>query len=545
MAHKIYDNFYLSNEVEDQFNSHLDLQQFCTVDNSLVGTAGMKRKINVYKATAGTEKLKMGEGNTKSIEVSFTPEEYEIQLAQNKFQYYDEQEMTDPMLVPVGTRHMGTDMFNTVNGDVYGEFKKATMVVPTAKIDFAAFVDAVANLNIESTDNQPEKVAPQTFAFVHPGDTAELRKNLAEDLKYVEAFARAGYIGTVGGVNIYTKKDATKGTIVVATRQAVTIFNKKGVEVETDRNGDIRQNTIWSRKYYLAALTDATKAVKIFKGIAFTRKRLLTHLRKYYAQHGSNEGYILLIDFSKYYDNIRHDVLLKLFEQYVDDEHALWLLRKTVERSRVDVSYMSDEEYEHCLDKLFDSLLYQYMNPKLFTGEKFMGKHLNIGDQVAQTAGISYRIRIDNYVKIVRGVKFYAGYMDDSYAIHESKEFLQELLEDIIEIANELGITVNTRKTRICKLSEHWRFLQVQYSLTDTGRVIQKINPKRLTAMRRKMKKLAPKLTEKEFTDFYKSWFKNHYKIMSKKQRSNMDTLFNQLKEVTKCTLSPLPMAQS
>lgn len=51
MAHTIYDNFYLSNEVEDQFNSHLDLQQFCTVDNSLVGTAGMKRKINVYKAT--------------------------------------------------------------------------------------------------------------------------------------------------------------------------------------------------------------------------------------------------------------------------------------------------------------------------------------------------------------------------------------------------------------------------------------------------------------------------------------------------------------
>ena len=93
----------------------------------------------------------------------------------------------------------------------------------------------------------------------------------------------------------------------------------------------------------------------------------------------------------------------------------------------------------------------------------------------------------------------------------------------------------------ICKLSEHWRYLQVQYSLTDTGRVIQKINPKRLTAMRRKMKKLAPKLTEKEFTDWYKSWFKNHYKIMSKRQRSNMDILFNQLKEVTKCS-TQLPL---
>ena len=276
------------------------------------------------------------------------------------------------------------------------------------------------------------------------------------------------------------------------------------------------------------------------KGIDFTRNRLVTHLRRFYARHGSNEGYILLIDFSKYYDNIRHDVLLELIEKYVTDEHARWLLRKTVERSKVDVSYMSDDEYEHCLDRLFDSLLHQNIDRKLLTGEKFMPKHLNIGDQVAQTAGISYRIHIDNYVKIVRGVEFYAGYMDDSYAIHESKEFLEELLEDIIEIASEIGITVNTRKTRICKLSEHWRFLQVQYSLTDTGRVIQKINPKRLVAMRRKMKKLAPRMTEKDFTDFYRSWFKNHYKRMSKQQRSNMDNLYKQLKEVTLCSTQSL-----
>ena len=272
------------------------------------------------------------------------------------------------------------------------------------------------------------------------------------------------------------------------------------------------------------------------KGIAFTRKRLLTHLRRYYAQHHSNDGYILLIDFSKYYDNIRHDILMELMKKYVTDEHSLWLLQKTVDRSKVDVSYMSDEEYENCLDILFNSLLYQEIDQRLLTGEKFMGKHLNIGDQVAQTAGIAYPIPIDNFVKIVKGVKFYGRYMDDSYAIHESKEFLEELLKGIVEIAGDLGITVNLKKTRICKLSDHWRFLQIQYSLTDTGRVIQKINPKRLTAMRRKMKKLAPKLTEKEFTDFFRSWFKNHYKIMSRYQRNNIETLFNQLKEVTLCS---------
>ena len=43
MAHKIYDNFVLANEIEDQYNSHLDLVRFCTVDNSLTGVPGMTK----------------------------------------------------------------------------------------------------------------------------------------------------------------------------------------------------------------------------------------------------------------------------------------------------------------------------------------------------------------------------------------------------------------------------------------------------------------------------------------------------------------------
>ena len=56
MPNKTYDNFFLANEIEDQYNSHLDLVQFCTVDNSLTGTAGMDYKVHVYKATDGTVK---------------------------------------------------------------------------------------------------------------------------------------------------------------------------------------------------------------------------------------------------------------------------------------------------------------------------------------------------------------------------------------------------------------------------------------------------------------------------------------------------------
>ena len=258
--HTIYENFVLANEIENQYGTLLDLQQFCTVDNTLTGTPGMVKKINVYSATNGTEKLEMGEGNTKDIEVSYSQEEYKILTAQNRFKYYDEQEMTDPMVVQTGLRHMAVDMFNTVNADVLAEFAKATQTVTASAFDFGAFADAVAALNVE----RPEGLS--VFALVCPSDMAAIRKALKDDLKYVEAFAKTGYVGTVAGVNLYTNKLCEAGTILGGTREAVTLFNKKGVEVEQDRDSDVRENTIWSRKYYLAALTDATKAFKIVKG---------------------------------------------------------------------------------------------------------------------------------------------------------------------------------------------------------------------------------------------------------------------------------------
>lgn len=260
MAHKIYDNFVLANQIEDQYNSYLDLMRFCTVDNSLVGTPGMIKKINVYSATNGTEDLEMGAGNSKDIEVTYAQKDYEILMSQNRFKYFDEQEMTDPLVVETGLRHMATDMFNHVNAKIFDEFNKATLVHAAAAPDFAAFADATAMLNVKMLENVE---GLNLFGFVHPKDMAKVRKALKDDLKYVEKFATQGYVGHVAGIALFNKADAIENTIVIANREAVTLFNKKGVEVEQERDADIRQNAIWSRKYYLAALTDATKAVKI------------------------------------------------------------------------------------------------------------------------------------------------------------------------------------------------------------------------------------------------------------------------------------------
>jgi len=85
------------------------------------------------------------------------------------------------------------------------------------------------------------------------------------------------------------------------------------------------------------------------RGISQQRKRFEIHLHKYYQLYG-NDGYILFGDFSKFYDNIIHEIakreLLKLFN---DDEFIDWLLTLIFKGFQIDVSYMSDEEYETCM----------------------------------------------------------------------------------------------------------------------------------------------------------------------------------------------------
>ena len=259
MANKLYPNHVLENRFEDQYNSKLDLMQFCTVDNSLVGVAGDTKKINTYTATDGTETLVMGEGNTKDIEVSYETKEYTIELLQNRFPYYDEEEMNDPLVVEKGLDHMSVDMFNTANAKAMAEFKKASLNVPVTVFDFNAFVDGAAMLPFEGEDIS-------VFALVHKNDVKEIRKNLKDSLQYVTDYVRTGYIGTVNGVSIYISNEATEGEIILATKKAVTYFSKKGTEVEQERDANIRKNTVYSRKYGIFAFTDATQAVKLVKG---------------------------------------------------------------------------------------------------------------------------------------------------------------------------------------------------------------------------------------------------------------------------------------
>lgn len=276
------------------------------------------------------------------------------------------------------------------------------------------------------------------------------------------------------------------------------------------------------------------------RGIGLQRKRFEIHLHKYYQKYG-NEGWILFGDFSKFYDNIIHEIakreLLKLFD---DDEFIDWLLTLIFDGFKIDVSYMSDEEYASCMDEAFNKLEYRKVPKELLTGEKWMEKSVNIGDQISQAIGIYYPYRIDNYVKYVRSQKYYGRYMDDWYIMNPSKDELEDLLANICKIADEYGIRINKKKTRIVRISSTYKFLQIKYTLTNSGKVIKRINPKRVTAMRRKLKKLASKVTDGEvdydnIENMFRGWMGAHYKLLSKEQRKNLIQLYEDLfdKEIT------------
>lgn len=267
------------------------------------------------------------------------------------------------------------------------------------------------------------------------------------------------------------------------------------------------------------------------KGISFTRKMFEKDLHNFWLKHHTNDGYIGFIDFSKFYDNVRHDKVKELVLPKLSEE-GKWIFNEVLKTMEVDVSYMTDEEYSQCLETKFDSLWYYKNIPKsMRTGEKMMAKGLGIGDQVSQSIGIFFPTLIDNYVKIVRGCKWYGRYMDDMYIICKNKEELISIINGIIEITQKIGMYINHKKTKIIKLSNQYKFLQIKYSLNKKGKVIKKINPKSVTRERRRIKAYKRlfdlgKLPYKDIENACRSWMGEYSKIMSKKQIQHIKDLY-------------------
>lgn len=205
------------------------------------------------------------------------------------------------------------------------------------------------------------------------------------------------------------------------------------------------------------------------KGYTFAAKRLTKHLHDFYRKHGT-DGYVLLFDFSKFFDRVSHVLVKKIIREEFTDPRIIQLT-------------------DHFIDAFGD-----------------IG--LGLGSQISQVLALASANRLDHYIKERARVKYYARYNDDGYLIHHDKAHLEKCLKAIRIICKRLDITLNTKKTQIVKLSHGFTFLKVRYFLLPGGKVIKKLAHKSIVRMRRKLKKFVPKVKTgiMNHKDVYQSW---------------------------------------
>lgn len=231
------------------------------------------------------------------------------------------------------------------------------------------------------------------------------------------------------------------------------------------------------------------------KGTLFATQRLIKHLRQHF-RHYKRDGYVLLIDFKSYFDNIRHEPIKEAFRKYFTDKRLIALS-----------------------DSFIDAF-----------GEVSLG----LGSETSQMTAVAYPNKLDHYIKEVGRVKGYGRYMDDSYIIHPSKDFLQNLLKDIKNICDSLGIKLNPRKTYITDIKHGFTFLKTRFQLTETGKIIKRPCRKYITMARKKLKKQANLvkkgiMTLEQVKTSFTSWRGSMVHRNARRTVRSMDLLYKEL----------------
>lgn len=237
------------------------------------------------------------------------------------------------------------------------------------------------------------------------------------------------------------------------------------------------------------------------RGTSFARKRFEVLLHRYILKHGVN-GYGLFIDIKKYFESIPHHLLKERMAKRLINE--------------------SDE---------IKQLVYCIID-----NSSHSDKGINLGGEAPQIFAIDFLTPMDNYIKIVKGVKYYGRYMDDAFVFDESKEKLEALLNDIEKILESVGLETNRKKTRIVKISKIFVFLQIKYNILPTGKIIKRPTRGKIVRERRRLKGFRRlldkgKMSAKDIYNSYLSWRGTFVKDHNTCNRTlkGMDELFHRL----------------
>lgn len=264
MANTVYSNKVIEAKAKDILSTKINARSMMTIDDSLVGTAGMIKTINTYTYTGTAEEVAAGAGNTSRGSIAYVGKDYTVKMVQQAFDYLDEDFMKDNVIVDMGIQGATSVMSNKMTSDFYAALATVSsgstelvqkVTFPKGKeISYDAIVDAISALNVEDESG--------VFVIIPNAWKAALRKDADYKAARMGEVVYNGQVGTIAGIPVVATKALTNKAYVL-TKEAVTLFLKKDVEVEQDRDADKRKNSIYLRDCYVCALTDATKACKI------------------------------------------------------------------------------------------------------------------------------------------------------------------------------------------------------------------------------------------------------------------------------------------
>ena len=256
MANTVYANKVLEAKAKDLLLTSVNTRNLMTIDSELSQTAGMTKTINVYTYTGSAEELGIGEGNTNRGSISYEGKDYEVKMVQQAFDYFDEDFLKDNTIVDNMVKGANQVMVNKMTSDFIGELAKANLSSTFTTFGYEAIVDGISALNIEDES--------ELFVIIPNNWKKDLRKDADYKAARMGEVVYNGQVGTICGIPVIATNALTDAAYVM-TKEAVKLFIKKDVEVEQDRDADIRQNSVYLRTAYLVALVDATKIVKLSK----------------------------------------------------------------------------------------------------------------------------------------------------------------------------------------------------------------------------------------------------------------------------------------
>lgn len=184
------------------------------------------------------------------------------------------------------------------------------------------------------------------------------------------------------------------------------------------------------------------------KGMDFSLRRMVYHLQRHYRKYG-REGGILLYDFSKYFDTAPHAPLFAEGARRMHDDRTRALVNQFI--------------------------------------QAFGSVGLGLGSQISQTEALMLPNPLDHMVKEQLRIEGYGRYMDDGNLLHQSRDYLKVCEEALVAKSEEIGITLNRKKTRIVPLTDSFVYLKTRFMVTETGKIILKMSKRSTTSIRRKL----------------------------------------------------------